>query len=121
MIYIGAFEAMDADIISELSSHALVEIPLLKPNRLFGKSEILRGHTAIFASLEKASFLITGELAETQHAAICFSDTQISRNSGEAEHYVMALVAETKNEQLHRISLYFNSRNVRRWSDETIV
>ena len=56
--YLGAFEAKDALAIQQLiGDRALIEMPLLKPNRLFGISEIFTGHQNVFRSIEDANLM----------------------------------------------------------------
>ena len=122
LTYIGAFESQDAKCIASLTGdNALVEVPLLKPNRLFGSSEIERGHTATFDSIKDANFSIDNEVAENSEAAICLAKVRIIRKSGEVDQHDMGVVAQLTNNKLSRISLYFDSRNIRRWSDESIL
>ncbi|MFT7531781.1 MAG: ketosteroid isomerase-like protein [Gammaproteobacteria bacterium] len=122
LTYVGAFESRDANCIASLTGDGvLVELPLIKPNRLFGKSEIERGHLATFESITDAAFSIDGEVAENHEAAICIGKIRISRMGGDIEQHDMGVVAQLTNDKLSRISLYFNSRNIRRWSDKSIL
>ena len=45
----------------------------------------------------------------------------IKRKNGVQDNHEVGVVAEMRDLALHRISLYLNSRNIRRLSDETIV
>ncbi len=122
LTYIGAFESGDAKCIATLTEDGvLVEVPLLKPNRLFGSSEIERGHKATFNSIKDATFFIDGEVADNDEAAICLGNITITRLSGEVDQHDIGVVAQLTNNKLSRISLYLNSRNIRRWSDESIL
>ena len=122
MIYLAAFEAMDADTITTLlGDNALLEVPLLKPNRLFGESEIRRGHEAAFGRMKSAKFEETHPVEEKEGNAICFGDLVLEFKNGERQRHQTGIVAEVTRNGLKRISIYFNSRNIRRWADETIV
>ncbi|MFT5133457.1 MAG: ketosteroid isomerase-like protein [Gammaproteobacteria bacterium] len=122
LTYVGAFESRDANCIASLTGDGvLVELPLIKPNRLFGKSEIERGHIATFRSITNATFSIDGEVAENDGAAICIGKIRITRVGSDIEQHDMGVVTQLTKDKLSRISLYFNSRNVRCWSDESIL
>ena len=96
-------------------------MPLLKPNRLFGISEIFTGHQNVFRSIEDAEFTFPEPIAENDSAAIAIGVLTIKRKNGVQDNHEVGVVAEMRDLALHRISLYLNSRNIRRLSDETIV
>lgn len=120
--YLQAFCAKDTEkIISLIDADSMIEIPLLKPNRLFGKSEIERGHSATFEAMQSIEFEATSATAKNENAAICFGQLTTIRNDQSIEKHDIGVVIETSLQQVKRISLYFNSRNIRRWSDQTIL
>ena len=120
--YLGAFEAKDALAIQRLiGDRALIEMPLLKPNRLFGASEIFTGHQNAFRSMEDAEFTFPEPIAENDSTAIAIGVLTIKRKNGVQDNHEVGVVLEMRDLALHRISLYLNSRNIRRLSDETIV
>ena len=120
--YLGAFEAKDALAIQQLiGDRALIEMPLLKPSRLFGASEIFTGHQNAFRTIEDADFTFPEPIAENDSAAIAIGVLTIKRKNGVQDNHEVGVVAEMRDLALHRISLYLNSRNIRRLSDETIV
>ena len=88
LTYIGAFESRDTQCITTLvGDNALVEVPLLKPNRLFGSSEVERGHTAAFNSIKDFVFSIDGDVAAKfclyirLHSLITFDSAAISKKT----------------------------------------
>ncbi len=120
--YIGAFEAKDANtILNLIGDRALVELPLLKPNRLFGSLEVHRGHQAVFLSADSIHFSIDDSIVQNETAAIALGHLGITRHDGSSENHEIGVVVEKKEQLLHRISIYLNSRDIRRWADETIV
>jgi len=122
LTYIGAFESLDEKCIATLTGDGvLIEVPLLKPNRFFGYSEIERGHKAAFNSIENTSFCIDDEVAENDDAAIFLGRVKVTRINGNVDLHDVGIVAQLTDDKLSRISLYFNSRNIRRWSDESIL
>ena len=120
--YIGAFTARDADFMALLfKGGSLAEIPLLKPNRLFGTNEIQRGHHHAFKVIEAAVFSESQPLAEAMDAAIWVGTLVIRRVDHTTDEHELGIVAEVKNAALSRLSLHFNARNIRRWCDCTIL
>ena len=78
--YLGAFEAKDALAIQQwIGDRALIEMPRLKPNRLFGASEIFTGHQNAFRSIEDAEFTFPEPIAENDSAAIAIGVLTIKR------------------------------------------
>ena len=115
MVYIAAFEARDADtIVSLLGDDALVEIPLLRPARLFGRSEIWRGHDQAFATMDRIELSLSHPIAEKDGSSICCGELLVRRSGGLEHCHETGIVAEMADDGLKRISLYFDSRNIRR-------
>ena len=120
--YIAAFQNLDSDALAaSAGQNGLVEVPLIKPSRLFGRSEIRRGHSAAFQEIVKAEFVSDKPIAESDDAAIWLGTLNIQRNKSAPESHEIGIVAQPGDEGASRISLYFNSRGIRRWADETIL
>lgn len=121
-VYLQAFQGKDADtIISLMDRNALAEVPLLRPSRLFGESEIRRGHVGAFANMDEVSFRESHPIAENEGSAMCFGALKIRRVDRSVHIHDVGIVAQDGAGGLRRISLYFDSRNIRRWADKTIV
>jgi hypothetical protein len=121
LAYAGAFCARDAGFIAGLASPtALVEVPLLKPNRLHGAREIGAGHAAIFETVAAARFDIEAPVEAGDHA-IATGTLAITRADASHERHDIGLVSELRDGRLQRLSLYFNARRVRLWSDRAIL
>ena len=121
LAYVGAFEERDAEFIGNATGPAsLVEIPMLKPNRLFGRNEVLNGHIQSFASIKSASFDLS-QPAERGQVAIAEGILKIERANGKTERHPLSIVVETEHGMLHRLSLYFDARFLRLWSDKTVL
>ena len=122
LTYMGALEARDAECISALTADdVLIEHPLLKPNRLFGSREIAQGHQAAFRSIEEITFSISGEVVEKDEAAIGMGSITYSRLGENEIQRDVGVVVQLSGTRLRRISVYLDSRNLRRWSDESIL
>lgn len=121
LAYAGAFEKKDAEFIGNAtSSGSLVESPMLKPSRLFDRREILSGHHGSFASIKSASFDLS-QPAEKGQVAITEGILKVERTNGKTETHPLSIVVETEHGKLHRLSLYFDARFRRLWSDKTIL
>lgn len=119
--YLGALHSRNIDVIDQLfGSNTLLEIPLLKPNRLHGNVEIVKAHREIFSNLETVDFSLSDTLSSDSHA-IAEGRLQFSRFGGDSKSLAAGIVAEAADENLVRISLYCDSRNLRLWSDKTIM
>ena len=120
MIYLAAFEAMDADTIATLlGDNALLEVPLLKPNRLFGESEIRRGHEAAFGRMTSAKFEETHPVEEKEGNAICFGDLVLEFKSG--ERFGMIKFGSRVDLYLPKDSSIEVKQGQRVWAGETIL
>lgn len=121
LAYLAALEGKDLQGVTSLAGdRTLVEIPFLKPTRLVGQREISSGHIAIFNSLDHLSFTID-EPMENNHHAIAEGELRVQRKSGEEYTHQIGIVAETDGAILIRLSLYGDARNIRLWSDKTIL
>lgn len=119
--YVDAFSARDAEaVINLFGDGSLAEIPLLKPNRLFGKSEIRNGHAAVFETVARADFELS-EPVKQDSFAIAEGKLTVQRVGGERNEHPVAVVAELGDARLHRLTLYFNARHFRLWSDKTVL
>lgn len=120
LAYAGAFGARDAVAIAGLfEDNGLAEIPLLSPNRLVGRTEILRGHEAAIRTIATVSFEIA-EPAEQGAQAIVAGTLVVQRINREVNRHALGVVAEIADGGLRRLGLYFDSRHFRRWADQTI-
>ena len=120
--YIGAFSRRDADFLSRIfSPGSLAEVPALRPNRLVGLREICAGHRSAFSNIAVATFTPTQSLAETDGAAIWVGSVEIRRVDEKCESHELGIVAEIGGGKLSRLSLHFDARNIRRWSDPAIL
>jgi hypothetical protein len=118
---VEAFNSRDSGAITAMADdRALFEIPMLKPNRLYGRDEISRGIGAAFRELKSVN-LTVGNPAETDKVAIAEGRLKVTRNSAPDEDHQVGIVAEVHGDQLVRFSLYFDARNRRLWSDEAIL
>ena len=101
------------------ASRCLLEIPFLQPSRLLGPAEIDKAHRAIFAQLDSLAFEVRHVEADATHAIAEIRLDFTHREDG-AHSLPAGIVVESDGEQLTRISLYCDSRNIRRWSDRSI-
>lgn len=119
--YLTAISAGDIAVIEQLSNdHCLIEIPFLKPNRLFGKTEILKAHREIFANIGRIKFNLADIAMNASHA-IAEGQLEFLGQSGETSEHQVGIVAETDGDTLQRLSLYADARNIRPWSDKSIL
>lgn len=121
LAYVDAFSARNADLVSDLvGEESLVELPLLKPNRLFGKHEIRAGHAAAFQAIAAAKFELS-DPAEKGPFAIAEGKLTARRANGVIDEHPLGLVVEARDGWLRRITLYIDARRYRLWSDKTIL
>ena len=119
--YLSALSSKNIDAIACIcDSHSLVEIPFLKPNRLCGNAEIIKAHGEIFANLESIDFSLANIEASDSHA-IGAGQLRFTRADGNSEFLAAGIVAEAGAEKLARVSLYCDARNLRPWSDKSIM
>lgn len=120
--YLDAFAARDAAAAASLfEPAALAEIPMLKPNRLVGASEIRRGHEAAFRTIAEVGVETETDIAEQDGCAIWAGALTIRRADGARHRHQSAIVVEAGAGRLRRLSLYLNARNIRRWADHAIL
>ena len=119
--YADALTAKDmTSVLAIFSRRSLLELPMMKPGRLVGLREIEDAHQAIFRSLESIEIKLGDTAADASHA-IATGTVSITRTSGEQRTDELAIVAETGDTGLDRISLYMDARNARAWSDIKVV
>ena len=119
--YVAALEKKDIKSVAPLiEHHTLVEIPFMRPNRLVGQQEISKAHADIFEALDSIDFVL-GTPLEKDRFAIAEGELRVQRKSGEEYTHQIGIVAQTNGEILTRISLYADARDIRMWSDRTIL
>ena len=119
--YVAALQNKDIKSVAPLIGHyTLVEIPFMRPNRLIGQLEISRAHAEIFEALDNIDFVL-GTPLEKDRFAIAEGELRVQRKSGEEYTLQIGIVAQTDGEILTRISLYADARDIRMWSDRTIL
>lgn len=118
--YLAALSAQDIAAIEKMSSlHSLVELPFIKPNRLLGSAEIVKAHREIFACVDKIHFEENSRQADAGHA---IADGRLEvRRDGKQQSFAAAFVSAANGDEIGRVSLYCDARNIRPWSDKTIL
>lgn len=118
--YAQALSRLDAQALDDLiADHSLLEIPFLKPRRLVGRSEIAAAHREIVDNLEAVDCSLEHSLAGEGHA-IAEGRLEVTRRGDIPRSLEFGMVVECDGSGLRRLSLYCNTRNLRRWSDKTI-
>lgn len=119
--YLQTISSGDVDAIGALfEDQALLEIPFLKPNRLVGKAEINKGHREIFTALDSVDFkALNIESNATQ--VIAEGRLEFKRAGGELQQLEAGIAAEAPDGKLQRLSLYCDARNIRQWSEKSIL
>jgi len=121
MDYLAAFTSKQIESIENLcGTRTVFEIPFVKPARLIGQAEIMKAHREIFANLESIRFELDNCTANTIHA-IAVGRFEVVRTGTERQHFQAGIVTEIDAGDSQRISLYCDARNVRPWSDRTIL
>lgn len=119
--YLQTISSGDTDALGALfEDQALLEIPFLKPNRLVGKTEIKKGHREAFASLDALGFK-TLNIESNATQVIAEGRLEFRRDGGELQQHEAGIVAEAPGGKLQRLSLYCDARNIRPWSDKSIL
>ena len=119
--YLAALTSKRIDAIENLTgATTIVEIPFLQPTRLVGQAEVTKAHREIFANLESIRFDLDNCEANASHA-IAAGRLEVVRNGTERQHFQAGIVCEIGAGGTRRISLYCDARNVRPWSDKTIL
>ena len=127
--YLNAFAERDVERLGALfEPTALVEFPMLKPDRLVGADEIARGHHAVFESLSAARFETEQSTVADAEAAMWLGKIVVrhgvdqgGRQASDEECHDLALAAFAPAGKLRRLTWYMNGRNIRRWSDKRIL
>ena len=114
--YLASIENKDID---SIRGPQLVENPFLKPPRLVGDKEIELAHRQIFASLTSIKFELDTVMSCDTHA-IAEGRLEVTRFEKNSEYYQIGVTAEADENGLQRISIYADTRNIRRWLDQTI-
>lgn len=118
--YHAALAAADlAAFEGRLDEHSLFEIPFVKPNRLVGAHEIVQAHRDIFANLDRIEFVAARILGDDTHA-IAEGQLRVERDA-RVTQFTAGFAAAVDGGHLRRLSLYCNARNVRPWSDRSIL
>ena len=119
--YVAALQNKDIKSVAPLiGHHTLVEIPFMRPNRLVGQHEISKAHADIFEALDSIDFVLGAPL-EKDCFAIAEGELRVQRKSGEEYTHQIGIVVQTDGEILTRISFYADARDIRMWSDRTIL
>lgn len=119
--YLAALTSKRIEEIEKLTAATtVVEIPFLKPTRLIGKAEITKAHLQIFANLDSIKFEIDNCETSPNHA-IASGRLAVVREITGQQDFQAGIVSEVGTGGAQRISLYCDARNVRPWSDKTIL
>ena len=98
------------------AEHAVFEMPLLG-QRLFGKREIAVGLQRIFDVTESAHIQLSGA-KETPNVAIAEGRLQAKlHRDTHAVEIPLAIVLETRQNDIVRLSTYLDARPYRLWAD----
>jgi ketosteroid isomerase-like protein len=117
--YCAAFAAKDADAILALfARHGLYELPLLG-QRLVGHDEIRAGLQRVFELAERCSIEIFGLKSATTTIAEGRLCAKLHRDREPVE-MPLAIVMETEDGLISRLSTYLDARPYRLWSDGPI-
>jgi len=121
LAYCVAIKARDLESLASLfGDSVLLELPFVKPHRLFGRTEILAAHQQAFDNLEFMQMELD-EIVASGSFAIAEGELRYRWKTGEQQSRQLGAVAEMKGDELRRISLYCDARNARLWSDTTIM
>ena len=118
--YCRAFNERSLDgAIAQFADHAVFELPLLG-QRLFGRAEIAAGLRRIFAVTERARLTFTDVSASGQ-VLIAEGELQAKLHRDTAPVALpTAIVLESKDGKIARLSTYLDARPYRLWSDGPI-
>jgi ketosteroid isomerase-like protein len=121
LAYRQAINTRDFERLTSLFGESvLLELPLVKPHRLFGRSEILAAHHQAFDNLESLEIEFD-DVVSSGLVAIAEGKLRYRWKDGEQHSHQLGAVAETRDDELVRISLYCDARNVRLWCDKTVL
>lgn len=119
--YFAALQRADTASLKRLvGPHTLLENPFLNPPRLFGDDEIARAHRALLERLEAIEFRAERLLGDARHA-IASGRLSVTPRGEPAREFAVGVVVDCAGDSLRRLSLYCDTRGVRRWSDEAIL
>lgn len=118
--YLQAFAARDARRVAGcFIGGAVLELPMMKPNRLVGLVEIETAHCLAFQTLSQATVEVneivvseSGAMASGQLTVVC---------RGKEESHPFALASECAAAGLSRVSWYLDARRHRPWSDKAVL
>jgi hypothetical protein len=118
--YLQAFSARDTKCVANcFAGSAVLELPMVKPNRLVGLAEIETAHNLAFQTLSKATFEINEMLTTGTHAIASGKLTVVCREKDEL--HTFALACECTATGFSRVSWYLDSRGQRLWSDKAVL
>lgn len=119
--YLSALHDRDLERLDALiGDSSLLENPFLNPVRLVGKREIEEAHRQIFDNLELIEIDIDRCLDDGGRA-IASGGLAFARSGESRQDFDLGLVAEINGRYLRRLSLYCDTRNIRRWCDRSIL
>ena len=118
--YCRAFESKDADaIISLFDANALYELPLLG-QRLVGRAEIKAGLQRAFSVAETCCIELTSVRSSPM---VTMAEGRLSaklHRDREAVDMPLAIVLQTRDGRVARLSTYLDARPYRLWTDGPI-
>jgi ketosteroid isomerase-like protein len=119
--YCAAFERKERDaIVALFAPGGLFEFPLLG-QRLVGHAEIGTGLDRVFAILDSCAIELA-DVKSSRSAAIAEGRLRARlRRGGERLDQPFALVLETRDDAVSRLTVYMDSRPHRLWTDGPIL
>jgi hypothetical protein len=118
--YLQAFSERDMKCVAGcFVGSAVLELPMVRPNRLVGLAEIEAAHDFAFQALSKV-VVETNEILPMGNRAITSGRLTVACR-GRDEVHPFALVSECAATGLIRVSWYLDSRGYRPWSDEAVL
>jgi len=119
--YLAALGDADTAALDALiGEHTLLENPFLNPSRLLGKREIASAHEAIREQIESLDISIESCLGDAAQA-IASGSLGVTRRGESRRDFAIGLAVECDDRGLARLSLYCDTRYLRRWSDRRIL
>ena len=120
--YCTAFDHRDVEAIAALfAANGLYEMPFLKPGRLIGAAEIRAG---IGRAFEVVSTSTTSIRQITKLGAQAIAEGALTADiprDGASITVPLALVAESGDDGLARLTVYCDARPYRLWSDGPVM
>jgi hypothetical protein len=118
--YLAAFSKMDSgNLDSCFLDYAVVDLPMIKPTRLCGLREIRRGQELAFENISKVDLELT-EIVSDENSAMGSGRLSIECR-GESESHEFAVSAFHEDGKLKRLSWFLDARELRPWSDCTVL